>query len=147
MPRQQPKFSNSSVIKNDDELEAGMCALFMRFPESRISMSLDEAMSLLQNDTAKDIAAAILTENPEGLEELWLNIGDTEKIGFMKLGEIFCSRMSACNNDAERFMRIYSALKRGSIERRIAEIKSMPPDKQNTDELFALYIQRGHFSR
>ena len=134
------------VMKHDDELEAGMCAVLWRSPECRASLNINEAMSILRTNTAREIIAAILNENTEGLEELWLTAGDMEKTGFLKIGENFCTRMD-CETDAERFVRIYSALKRGSIDRRIAELKTMPPNKQNSDELFALLRQRGIYSR
>ena len=140
------KIPDAPVMKHNDELEAGMCALLWRSPECRGSLSLDEAMSILGNESARETAAAALTENTEGLEELWLTAGETEKTGLLRLGENFCAQMG-CSSDSERFVKIYCALKSGSIERRIAEIKSMPPDKQNADELFALYAQRGLYNR
>ena len=155
LKKDPPKTKTSAVrkvkpvipaIKRDYELEAGMCALLWRSPECRVSLSLAEAMNIMKSESARETAAVILTENTEGLEELWLTAGETEKTGLLKLGENFCAQMD-CVNDAERFVRIYCALKNGSIERRIAEIKSMPPDKQNVDELFALYAQRGLYPR
>ena len=137
---------DAPIMKHDNELEAGMCALLWKDPECRASIDVHEAMSILKTETAREMALIILNENTEGLEELWLNAGETEKTGVLKLGENFCTQMN-CKTDAERFVKIYCALKNGSIERRIAEIQSMPHDKQNINELFALYAQRGLFSR
>ena len=143
----QPKAANTRAMNRELEVEAGMCTLLLRSPECRVSLSLDEAMNILVNETARETAATILTENTDGLEELWLTAGDTAKIGLLRLGENFCVQMTMCKTDIERFVKIYSALKRGSIERRIAALKSMPPNKQNTDELFALFAQRGLYPR
>ena len=125
-----------------DELEAALCVLLMRSQECRSIHSLDELMSILRNETARDIAATIFTENTDGLYELWLSTGDTKKISLLKMGENFCAQMPLCASDTERFTKVYSSLKRGSIERRIAELKAMPQDKQIVDELFTLFRQR-----
>ena len=102
-------------------------------------------MSLLNTELARGIASSIFTENPEELNVLWLELGETEKIGFISKGENLCSQMQGMD-DAEKFSRIYSALKRGSIERRIAEIHSMPPEKRDKNELKTLLTQRSKFS-
>ena len=145
-PESRPHIPKAPLMNYAYEVEAGMCALLMRSPDGRFSLSLDEAMNILKSETARETAAAILTENPDGLEALWLNAGDTEKVGLLKLGENFCAQINV-PSDAERFVKVYSSLKNGSIERRIAEIKSMPPDEQNFDELIALYIQRMKFPK
>ena len=103
-------------------------------------------MSILHTELAQETAAAILTENPEILEALWLETGDSEKMSLLTRGELLCEQMLNVD-DTERFRKIYSALKRGSIERRIAELKSMPPDKRDQKELMTLYAQRLNFSR
>ena len=141
--KQTPKTEDSKAVK--DEAEAIFCALLWKSQVCRISISPAEAMSLLNTELARDIASSILTENPEELNVLWLELGETEKIGFISKGENLCSQMQGMD-DAEKFSRIYSALKRGSIERRIAEIHSMPPEKRDKNELKTLLTQRSKFS-
>ena len=141
--KQPPKPKASTSITDDPE--AIFCALLWKHQECRISISLSEAMSILNTDIARDIVSSILNENPEELSVLWLELGETEKIGFISKGEVLCGQMQGMN-DEERFAKIYSALKRRSIERRIAEIHSMPPEKRDKDALKTLLIQRGKFS-
>ena len=143
IPKQPPKSEMPSQPENDPE--AIFCALLWKNRECRISISKTEAMSLLTSEIARDTASAILSENPEELSVLWLELGDTDTIGFISRGEILCGQMERMD-DAEKFAKIYSALKRGSIERRIAEIRSMPPEKRDNNELKTLLIQRGKFS-
>ena len=146
-PVPKPKTMPIHPKNKDYGLETAMCYLLMKYPECRVSLSLDEAMNIMTDEITRQIATVILTENVDGLEELWLRAGDTNKIGLLKMGENFCAQMLSCENDAERFVRVYSALKRGSIDRRIATIRSMPPEQQSIDELFALYAQRIKFTR
>ena len=132
--------------KPEDELEAGMCALLWRSRECRVSLTPAEAVRLFSSETALDTALAILMEHTEGLETFWLEAEDIEKISLLKRGEIFCGQMEGIT-DAERFTKIYSSLKLRGIERRIAEIQSMPPDKQDVKELAQLYSQKNLYSR
>ena len=102
-------------------------------------------MSLLNSELARDTASAILSENIDELSALWLELGDTDKPGLISRGEAVCGQMDRMD-DAERFAKVYSFLKRGSIERRITEIYSMPPEQRDKNELKALLVQRGKFS-
>ena len=111
-----------------------------------LSLPLVEAMAVLNTELAQDTAAAILTENTEGLRNLWLMSGETDKVKLISWGEAASTKMSA-NTYAEIFVKVYCSLKRGSIERRIAEINSMPPDKRNNEELAKLYVCRLLFPR
>ena len=144
-PAPTPKIEVRTAGKNDD-MEAAMCYLLMSSPECRASMSLSDAVSLLSADIAQMTAAAVLTENTDGLEASWLASEDTAKTSLLKRGEIVCSQMEGMTLD-EMFVKVYSALKLGSIEKRIAEIRSMPPAQQSMDELNALFRQRTLYSR
>ena len=130
----------------NDELEAIMCSLLLHSPECRVSLPLVEAMAVLNTELAQDTAAAILTENTEGLRNLWLMSGETDKVRLISWGEAASTKMSA-DTYPEKFVKAYCALKRGSIERRIAEINSMPLDKRNNEELAKLYVCRLLFPR
>ena len=143
--KSQPPKPQPPAKKPNDLLEAGMCALLMHNPECRVSLPLVEAMRILNTPLAQDTAAAILTENTEGLEAYWLSSGEVEKVGLIKRGEFECSTINA-ENEAERFEKVYRALKRGSIKRRIAELTSMPPTEQNRIELRDLIALRQLFS-
>ena len=139
-PKQTPKPAKPG---NDDP-EAIFCALLWKDQDCRISVSIPEAMSLLNSELARDTASAILSENIEDLLALWLELEETDKLGFISRGEALCGQMDGMDN-AEKFAKVYSFLKRGSIERRIAEIHSMPPEKRDKHELQALLVQRGKF--
>ena len=132
--------------KNDDELEAVMCSMLLQNPECRVSLHLSEAISILRTELAQDTAAEILTENTEGLRNLWLMSGDTDKVKLISRGEAACTTIKA-EDEAERFVKVYRALKRGSIDRRIAELTSMPPSDQVKAELLKVLAQRELFSR
>lgn len=141
-PKQTPKPEASPALKDDPE--AIFCALLWRNQACRISISPSEAMSILRTELARNIASAIMNENVEELGVLWLELGDTDKIGFISKGENLCGHVQGMD-DVEKFAKVYSALKRGSIERRIAEINSMPPENRDKDELQTLLMQRGKF--
>ena len=135
----------ASTPKPENDSEAVFCALLWKNPACRISITPDEAMSLLNSELARDTASAILSENIDELSALWLELGDTDKPGLISRGEAVCGQMDRMD-DAERFAKVYSFLKRGSIERRITEIYSMPPEQRDKNELKALLVQRGKFS-
>ena len=128
----------------DDTLEAAMCFLLWDSPECRTSITPSEAVSLLTTNLAREAALAILTENTDNLQAVWHNSGEEEKIGLLTRGEVFCSQLQSPS--AGKFLKVYSGLKRRSIDRQIAEIQSLPPSDQDMEELQSLLTQRGKFS-
>ena len=141
-----PQKTKAPAKNPDEELEAMMCALLLHSLESRVSLPLAEAMRIMNTELAQLTAAELLTENTEGLQNSWLMSGETDKVKLISRGEAACTTIKA-DNDAERFVKIYSALKRGSIDRRIAEIHAMPPNEQNPEEMMSLIKQRMLFHR
>ena len=121
-----------------------MCALLWISQACRLSFSRQEAVTLLNTKLAQDTAALILNENPDTLEILWLELGETDKLGLISYGEYLCKRFPGMD-DAKIFGIVYVKLKLRSIEKRIAEIRSMPSDKRNKNhqqELKYLFTQR-----
>ncbi len=144
-PEQPTKAATPSKPEND--YEAIFCTLLWRSQACRISITPAEAMNILNSELARDTAAAILSENIEELSALWLELEDTDKIALISKGEALCCEQMNGMNDAEIFRKIYCALKRGSIARRITEMQSMPPEKRDNSAIQALLIQRGKLSR
>ena len=144
-PQQGQLPENLPVFRLEDDPEAEMCALLWNNQDFRISIDIREAVSIIDSEQNREIVHAILSENTEELEPLWLSLGDTDKIAVLKRGENMLNQKQGMT-ETEKFLRVYSTLKRRSIERRIAEITSMPLDTQNMKELTALYAQREKFS-
>ena len=120
-----------------DVLDAEMCALLRRSQGCRLSFSQHEAETLLISELAQDTASEILSENPEGLETLWLELGRTDRLALISYGELRCGQMDT-DNDAEIFEDVYIKLKLRNIKKRIAELMSKPPDKRDDDDNQAL---------
>ncbi|MBR0035505.1 MAG: hypothetical protein IJP54_07490, partial [Synergistaceae bacterium] len=142
----QPQKLPQTQPKQYDALDAEMCALLRRSQGCRLSFSVAEAKSLLKTELAQETAAIILSENPEGLETLWLELGDTDKLGLISYGENLCGQFTV-QDDAEIFSAVYVKLQLRSIETRIAAQKSMPPDKRDMLMLKKLFEQRILYTR
>ena len=139
------KYAIITPPKDDsDTLDAAMCFLLLNSPECRLNLSLDEAMSILTTDLARETAIAILTEDTDALQVVWHNTDDEDKIALLTKGEIFCRGFQGL--PSEKFAKIYSGLKRRSIDRRLAEINLLPPAEQNMSELKSLLTERERFS-
>ncbi|MBQ7217587.1 MAG: DNA primase [Synergistaceae bacterium] len=145
IPRQTQTPKIAPVFMLEEDPEAEMCALLWNSQDFRISIDIHEAVSIMNSEQNQAIVQAILSENTEDLEPLWLTLGETDKIAVIKRGENLMNQRGGMT-DTENFLRVYSILKRRSIERRIAEFASMPLDAQNVKELTALYAQREKFS-
>ncbi|MBQ6774174.1 MAG: DNA primase [Synergistaceae bacterium] len=124
-PNQTQSQSQTRKSLHDDSPEAGLCALLMRNRECRLMIKPQEVFDIFSSELAQDTALAILTGSPDELESSWLSLGDTDKTGFIAKGDEFC-RQSASSGEnltpSEQFRKIYSELKRNSIERRIKSI-------------------------
>ena len=142
----QPQKLTQTQPKQYDALDAEMCALLRRSQGCRLSFSADEAKSLLKTELAQETAAIILSENPEGLETLWLELGDTDKLGLISYGENLCGQFPV-QDDAEIFSAVYVKLQLRSIEKHITALKSMPPDKRDMLMLKKLFEQRILYTR
>ena len=123
--------SESTVqTKTFDALDAQMCALLKRSQECRLSFSTQEATTLLKTKIAQDTASSILNENPNNLDTLWLQIGDTQKLELISYGESICSQFSI-HKDSEIFSTLYIRLQLRYIKKSIADLCQIPPDKRN----------------
>ncbi|MBQ6112179.1 MAG: hypothetical protein IJL01_07280, partial [Synergistaceae bacterium] len=80
------------------------------------------------------------------LSEIWLETGDIEKFSKIECGENLIRQMKGLT-DEEKFMRVYHALKRASIERRIKAINALPFSERNYHELNVLYLEREKYNR
>ncbi len=131
----------------DDSAEAGLCALLMRNRECRLNVAGNqEILKLFRSEFAHDTAQAIMSVSPDELEERWVSLGDTDKLGFIAKGEDFCRQTNRENlTPPEQFLKICRGLKRGRIDGRIRLIKSKllrgQASSQELKELGAL--QRG----
>ncbi len=123
----------SHSTKPFDDLDAQMCAILKRSKKCRLSFSTQEAQTLLKTTIAQNIACSILNNPPESLDTLWLQLNDTDKISLVCYGEFLCSQLPM-TNDAEIFTMLYVKLQLRYIEKSIAALQSVPPDKR-TDEI------------
>ncbi|MDR1740793.1 MAG: DNA primase [Synergistaceae bacterium] len=72
-----------------DPMEAAMCSLLWRDEEFRSSCDAAETVALLSGSGVKDVAAAILTDSPEELEERWHMTGEVFPMRVIALGDAF----------------------------------------------------------
>ena len=136
----------SAPVTDDDALECALCSLLMKNERLRLKISCEDAMKLIHSENVRDLALSILNEDVSMLSVLWLQTGDKEKLSMIERGDVLCHEMPELN-DAEKFKVIYSALKRASIERRIAEINAMPAKERNYRELGRLYLEREKYQK
>lgn len=130
----------------DDTLECALCSLLMKESRFRLRISSEQAMKIITSPNVRDLAMNILNEDADTLSVLWLQTGDTEKMSMLERGDILCRQMSNMTDD-EMFTRIYSALKRAEIERRITEINALPLTERNMQELNGLYLEREKYAK
>ena len=128
-----------------DMRDSVICALLRQSQACRLSLSPEEADKILVTDLAKDTARALLYEDPDEMETIWLVLEDLDKISLLKRGEAIASTMSG--TPEEKFISVYCELKERSIERRMKEILSMPVEQRDPQELRELFMMRGRFRR
>lgn len=87
--RQLPEstFAHVDVKGIEHPCEAALCSLLFHHAEYKINMDLAETAKLLITPTAREVALALLCENPEELFTLWTSLGETEKIAFLERGD------------------------------------------------------------
>ncbi len=129
------------VLNSLFNLESALCYLLMNSSFARLSLSPQEAQSILTDADTKTLAFQLLTEPIDSLSELWLNLGETRKFGIIEHGKIFCSQMLGMD-EKEKFSRVYSSLKRASLDRTIAEIEALPSNERDIKKLAVLYLER-----
>ena len=115
---------NPQIIKdsNNNILEAGLCWLLMHDTECRLNINPEEVFKIFHDETAQEIALAILTSNPDELESLWLSLGDFDKTNFLSRGEEFCRQIDG--EISEKWNKIYNNINRKLTAERINEIKA-----------------------
>ena len=137
-------------IEHEDLLEAGFCAMLMTEQFCRLSVEPAEVYEILSNETAQDTAYAILTENPESLAELWLSLGDVDKLGMIERGKNFCAQIVNIK-PGEKWEKIYNELMRKKIMRKIDEINAKlrrgEATNEELQELMSLQKQREIYAR
>ena len=129
----------------DNSAECALCALMMKEEKYRLRLKPEEVIKIMHTPEVRNLALSILNEDVSSLSELWLQIGDTDNFSMLQRGDILCRQMSRLTDD-EKFTRIYSALKRASIERRISEINALPFSERDYRELNELYLEREKYS-
>ncbi len=140
-----PEVSEKRAKKDDDDsLECALCSMLMRSADYRLRISPEEAMNILNESDTKALAYELLTEDVSELGELWLKTGDTYKLGIIERGKVLYEQMKGLN-DEDRFAKVYSGLKRISIERRIAEIRAKPLEERDYQRLIELYHERDKY--
>lgn len=132
--------------RNTDEPECALCSLMMKNERFRLMISPEQIMNIITNPDVRELALAILNEDVNMLSIIWTETGDTEKLGILERGDILCHQMLGMNDD-EKFMRIYSALKRSETERRIAAINALPMKERDMKELYRLYCEREKYAK
>ena len=131
---------------SDETLECGLCALMLKEEKLRLKIPPEEVMKIISISELKDLALSILNEDVSTLSEIWLETGDIEKFSKIECGENLIRQMKGLT-DEEKFMRVYHALKRASIERRIKAINALPFSERNYHELNVLYLEREKYNR
>lgn len=116
---------------NNNILEAGLCWLLMHDMECRLNINPEEIFKIFSDETAQEIALAVLTSNPDELESLWLSLGDFEKTNFLSRGEEFCRQIDG--EISEKWNKIYNNINRKLTVHRLNEIKAKLRQGQATN--------------
>ena len=118
--------------------EAAMCSLLYHHAECRLSLRAENIMFLMRNPTARDTALALLNENPDGLELLWTQLGDTYHMAVIARGDEYCARMKGFSM-AEKFRSTYITLCERQKAQRVRELMAKLQKSEATpDELSEL---------
>lgn len=127
----------------EQSCEAGLCSLLFHNPECVVNMEPEEALKIIRNPVAREMALALLTENPDDMIALWLSTGETEKLAILARGDEFCARMKGLTL-AEKWRNTYYVLKAKHITRRVKELTAKMQNSQATpQELLELRELRG----
>lgn len=113
--------------------EAALCSLMYRHAECRISLKTEDALNLLRNPTARNTALSLFTENVDGLNILWAELGETDMLAVIARGDEICARMKGLST-GEKFRSIYYALRERYTARRIRELTSKLQKSEATSE-------------
>ena len=123
--------------------EAGLCSLLFRYAECRISMKPSEALEIIRNPTAREIALAFLRDNPDDLMAIWSSVGETGKFALLARGDEFCAQMKGLTL-AEKWRNTYYVLKEKHIAKRVKELTAKMQNSQATpQELLELRELKG----
>ena len=131
LPEKPPESVEVKGIEHP--CEAALCSLLFHHSECRISMDLVETAKLLRNPTARDVALALLKENPEDLFMLWSSLAETERIAVLMRGDEYCAQMKG-QSTAEKFRNIYSKLRERGTAMRVNELTAKMQKSQATSE-------------
>lgn len=113
--------------------EAAMCSLLYHNAECRLSFSAEEVIALMRNPEARDTALALLNDNPDGLELLWTQLGDTYHMAVIARGDEYCARMRGFSME-EKFRSTYIALYERNKARRVRELTAKMQKSEATPE-------------
>lgn len=142
-PLPNAPVANEKIKGIEQPCEAGLCSLLFHHPECVVSMTPEEALEIIRNPVARETALALLMENPASQENIWLSIGETEKLALLARGDEFCARMKGMTL-AEKWRNTYYVLKAKHITRRVKELTAKMQNSQATpQELLELRELRG----
>lgn len=113
--------------------EAVLCSLLLKDADFRQRLTIEEVQKLLKDDTARDTAIAILTEDVESLMELWTSLGETRKLGLLARGEEYSRQMKE-GSERDKWIGIYKELRKRYKSERIEEITLRVQKSQATAE-------------
>ena len=113
--------------------EAAMCSLLYHHVECRLSIEPEDALKLLRNPTALNIALAFLNEDVEEMMMIWTQIGDTDNLAVVARGDEVCARMKGLSME-EKFRSTYITLCERNKARRIRELTAKMRKSEATPE-------------
>ena len=105
-----------------DILEKGFCAMLYHYPECRLKIKPEEIYKILKNPVAQETALALLIENFENVQALWISTEDTQKFALIAQGEKFCQELGNINVN-QKWEKIYNGLKTNLIIQRNKELR------------------------
>lgn len=114
-------------------LEAGFCALLFHSIECRLRLKPEDISRLLRGRITSSVAFAFLTENPDTLINLWLSMGETDKVALLTRGEEFLARMKDLTV-AEKWQKICTTLNAKMLARRLRQLNVKVQKSQATPE-------------
>lgn len=126
--------------------EQALCALLWRSRDVRrkVAGDLNKILNILDDENIKNMAAAILTDNTDTLEERWLSLGEIWQMNLIAAGEEICDEIlkggATLKSELDLFDFLCSEIKRQKVRRRYEGLKlKMDRGDASKDEMIEYY--------
>ncbi|MBQ7544902.1 MAG: DNA primase [Synergistaceae bacterium] len=131
VPEEAPAPLEAKGVEHPSE--AAMCSLLCHHVECRLTLKPEDALKLIRNPAALNVALAFLSENVEEMMMIWTQIGDMDNLAVVARGDEVCARMKGLTMP-EKFRSTYYTLRDRYTSRRVRELTAKLQKSQATPE-------------